>query len=215
MDGAKLQEFRRESREQLMNLKPEMIELYDTKSELPPLYSLVFQPTQKDLIEKIHKLQDHLRSIEPNNYYYSDTEFHSTIIGNFPVSLGYEKLLTVIQKYLQVTNFKFQVTGLGSNRFCSSVSCYPVDFSIHEFREKIRKDVGDHGDDLKVHLETYEYMGWINYMRYMKTPSEKLLEALRSYIDTDFGIWSEGKLRLYETTSKTLNPLKRTLIWEY
>lgn len=214
MDDQIFKLFKTQSKEQLLTLTPKDIVPYNVESEIPRCLSLVFQPTQKDLLDKIHKLQKMQQMIEPDNYYYSDAEFHSTIIGNFPASINNEKLIEAIQKHINIKQLKFHISGVGSNKYCTSISCYPIDFSIHELREKVRKEIGDYGDDLKVHLETYEYMGWINYMRYKVRPSEELLNILRSHTDTDFGTWTEGKLCLYETTSKTLNPNKRRLIWE-
>lgn len=199
-----LAKFRHDSIAQLTGLKPLDVVPFDY-SELPENYTLVARPDDAT-IEQICNLQKKLQTIEPNHYYYPSSQLHLTLIGLLPSSLDVTNVIDVVSDVLKKYDLKFRMKGVGSNKYCTSVSAYPLGFSIHQLREEIRAGLEVHGDDFATHLDTYEYMGWVNYMRYTKTPSEKLLEAIRSYIDTDLGMMVPRSVELYLNKSKILAP---------
>ena len=204
------QQFREESLGQLKKLDPENIVLFDDK-DIPPNYTLVIRPNEQTL-QVFKKFYAHLQDIEPNHYYYPENDLHLTVIGNIPTSTNLDNLVETISSEIVKRNLIFKLWGLGSNIFCSSVSAYPVDFSLHELRDGIRSKIGTHGDDYSNILESYEYVGWINYLRYLQKPSQEFLNMLFSYKDTNFGEMQPSVIQLYLNTSKVLDSNKAKLI---
>lgn len=210
MEKNYLQQFRLQSLDQLEKLRPENIITFD-RTDIPINYTLVARPNDH-ILEVFKKLYFQLQDIEPNHYYYPYKDLHLTLIGNIPVDTDLENLIDAINVETSKTKFQFNLRGLGSNRYCSSVSCYPVDFSLHELRKNIRNRIHVHGDNYSTILESYEYVGWINYLRYLHKPSQQFLNKLFSYRDTDFGKMQSLTIQLYSNTSKVLDSRKAKLI---
>jgi hypothetical protein len=123
-----------------------------------------------------------------------------------------ENLIETVSSEIAKGNLFFKLWGIGSNKYCSSVSAYPVDFSLHKFRENIRKKIHAHGDDYSSILKSYEYVGWINYLRYLHKPSQELLDTLYDYKDTIFGDMEPSSIRLYQNKSKVLDASRAKLL---
>lgn len=213
MDKNILRQFRQESLKQLSKLDPEEIIIFGDP-EIPGNYTLVAQPDEHTIL-RIKELYTQLQAIEPNHYYYPENILHLTLIGNLPLTLDLDKFRQNLPRILKSYNFSFKLCGLGSNIYSSSLSAYPANFFIHELREELRNLAGSHGDDYTSIIKSYEYVGWISYLRYLQKPSPEFLNKLYSYKDTLFGEMNPKIIKLYKTTSNVLSVGKAELIHNF
>lgn len=147
-------------------------------------------------------------------YVYPVTEVHLTMIGNVSMATDPELIMDTVRIATRDMTLGFRMVGVASNMLAVSVSCYPQDFSIYEFRQQIRSAIKNPSDDYTVHLQEYEHMGWINFMWYLRRPTAAELEEFRSLIHEKFGVFRPTKLQLYKNRSKVLNSEKRELVGE-
>lgn len=206
-------EFRTASLAQLQALRPQDIEIFEHKP-VPPNYTVIARPDEetKRTIEKIIR---ELQQLEPNQFYYPLDQLHLTLIGNIPLSTNLDRLIETVQTELPKITLSFQLKGLGSNALCLSTSAYPQGFSLHTFRENIRHAVGAHGDDYSSFLASYEYVGWINFLRYYRAPSQLFLDRLYTYRDTVFGELKPSSVQIYRNMSQTIDPDNSQLLHEF
>jgi 2'-5' RNA ligase len=210
MENPIFQEFRQQSIDQLKNLKRADINIYDYKDS-PPHYTIVGRPN-KESIEIFRKLYSELQVIEPDQYYYPLDILHITFVGDLSIDTDTEQLINAGKNAAKGMNFEFDLFGIGSNKNSSGVTAYPINFSIHEFREKIRKEIGQHGNDYSGILKNFEYMAWVNYLRYTKTPSQEFLDKLYSLKDTHFGKIRVDKLEVFKFWSRVFEKDKVELM---
>lgn len=196
-------EFRQESINQLKQLKPEDVKVFNS-SAIPLVYTVIARPN-KETTAIIVKIQKQLKSIDPHHYYYPSAQLHLTLIGNIASSLNKDILINSLRKNL-TSPIQFILYGLASNKFCASISAYPLNYNLSNMREAIRKDIGDQGEDYQIHLSSYEKMGWINFMRYLKTPKQELLDELRRSSEEYVGLFKPENVEVSLTTSKVLDP---------
>lgn len=199
---------------QLKNLQTQDIQIFEDKP-IPENYTIIARPNEK-MINKIVELIDELKKFDENQFYYPPKQMHLTIIGNINISHSQEKIVQAIEEIVKINRMKFNLIGINSNIYCTSVSAIPVDFSLHEIREKLRQQIGD-GDDFgkpsSFRLPEYEHVGWINFMRYLKQPKDQFLKKLYEFHDKNFGEMKVEKIELWNNQSKALNPKIGKLIY--
>ncbi len=206
--------FKEKRDKQLENLQPEDVIPFDF-TPIPTSYSLILRPDQGTYM-KLSALQDELKIIDNDQYYYPKDRLHLTLIGGFSSALNEELIVTAIRDSLSKYNpIRFTLGVIASNQYCSSVSALPISFSLHDFREEIRAKVGENGDDYYQHVFYYEYVGWINYLRYLKQPKEALLNALREKKEYSVGEMTPSSISLFKTSSRILHPKETTIIHEF
>lgn len=203
MEDQYFTEFRQQSFLQLRDLKPADIVPF-TASKVEPNYTILAIPNA-EVIKQTQEFITELKNIDPGQYYYAPQQLHITILGGLTMNLSPEEFVARTRPVLAKYKVKFQIVGLGSNQNSSSALAYPDRFSLHNLREELRHAVGQKGTPYDIHLSRYEYMGWMNYMRYLKTPKEELLTTLRNNEDRFFGALPLPTLELYKATSKVLH----------
>lgn len=202
-------DFRLQSLSQLNNLKPTDVVSFDNQL-IPENYTIVAH-LDVQTIHTITSLQQSLTAIDSSHYYYPTNQLHLTLLGNIDISIDPERILKAIATVCSAP-MQFSLLGLGSNQYGASISAYPRNFSIAEIRKKLRIMIGDSGDDYSVHLQAYESVGWITFLRYLQEPKNELLEALKNSAETDFGTVIVNEISLYSTTSKVLAPEQAKLV---
>ena len=205
-------QFRKQSLEQLKNLRPEHIEIFDYE-DLPQNDTAVFR-LDKSTIETIKELQTKLRTYSDDQYYYPTDQLHITLIGNLDININPKRITIALKKCLTgYKDLEFVLLGLGSNQYGSSISAYPT-FNLAKLRNNLRQEIGSQGDDYSIHLSAYEEVGWINYLRYLNRPDHKFLELLYKQKDTFFGYCKPRSLELYTNSSKVLASDSTSLVWK-
>lgn len=202
-------EFRNQSLDQLENLKPSDVVVFDNQP-IPENYTVVAHVDDKTS-NAIVSIQDRLAEIDVQQYYYPAKQLHLTLLGNIKVTVDPELITRAVNAAFK-TPIKFILYGLGSNQYCGSMSAYPHRFSITECRKILREIIGVKGDDYSIHLPAYENVGWINFMRYLHQPKEELLKELKANKESYFGDFVVKEISIYRNKSKVLDPDQSELI---
>ena len=208
-----LDQFRHESLSQLHALQASQIRVFQFE-RISECYTLIARLDDASRREVLG-LQNDLQQIDPTQFYYPEQNLHLTLLGNLPLTIDSKDLIEIVGAVLGKYSIQFNLEGMGSSESCASVSAYPHDFSIFTMREELRSLIGMKGDDYSSILQSYEYMGWINVLRYLHIPNQTLLEKMYSYKDTSFGMFTPKIIQLYKTTSKIIEPSESELIKEW
>ncbi|MEP7167022.1 MAG: hypothetical protein ABI758_03535 [Candidatus Woesebacteria bacterium] len=213
MEANIFQTFHQASLQQLSEVNPKNTKIFkDSKGE--ENYTLVARPESK-LVAIILDIQKKLKSIDPHHFYYPEKRLHMTIIGGISLSTSEHTLIGKLQTVLENRSLEFDCRGSGTNTSAASLSFYPKGFSLHELREQIRFKINEKGTDFTIWIPTYEYVGWINFVRYQNVPKNELLEEIRKYKEEKFGIFSFSKFDLIKTSGLVLNPEWTTIAHEF
>jgi len=212
VDNPIYQKFKEASNKQLASLKPSDVVLFES-DEIPENYTLV-APATEEIVQVIKTIFLCCPNYIQGQYLYPDTEIHLTMIGNMSTSIDPELIMNAVKKAIQESKLLFRMFGVASNMHAVSISCYPQDFDMNSFREQVRSDIKDTSDDYTIHLQEYEYMGWLNFMRYLRQPTAPELDELKLLMNEEFGIFKPTRLQIYKNRSHTLNEKKRELVGE-
>lgn len=204
-----VREFREQSLGQLKQLEQSDVVVFDSKPILEN-YTIVAHLDDKTS-NAVVSLQEELKEIDAKQYYYPTEQLHLTLLGNINIATNPERIAEAVRVAFK-SPIVFVLFGLGSNKYCASMSAYPHNFSVSGCRSTLRNIIGETGDDYSIHLPAYEEVGWINFMRYEQQPKAELLKELYANRDTYFGEFVVRKVSLYLNRSKVLAPDQAELI---
>ncbi len=213
MDKSVYQKFKEASNKQLAELKPSDVVLLES-DEIPENYTLV-APATEEVLQVIKGIVQKCPNFIRGQYKYPDTEVHLTMIGNMGASIDPELIKNAVKKAMQESTLSLRMVGVASNMHAVSISCYPQGFDMYAFRQQVRSEIKDPGDDYTIHLQEYEHIGWVNFMRYLRQPTLPELDEFKLLMHEEFGNFKPTKLQLYKNRSKTLNENKRELVAEF
>src|SRR5258708_31567988 len=154
MNQQQFAQFREQSMEQLNNSDTSSFvsQLYKSDSLEKRNYTIVALPHPK-LISAIDVIQKELISIAPMDFFYPPERLNLTILGSIPIETDIEELKHSLINVLKETELTFRFWGTA----VSSISAYPVGFSLKQLRETLRKILMTRADDYTIHLPMYEY----------------------------------------------------------
>lgn len=154
---------------------------------------------EKDLTF-VNILIDTLRSVDPNQLFYTPSQLHVTLLGQIDLNSDKNQIIKTVQDFLDQNKIMFHLFGVGGGKKAAFVTAYPIGFSIDKFRLKLRKVGGG-----KVFDDPYEKLAWINFMRYLVKPRGEFFDVLRGKTNTDFGIVKPSTIQLLKNSSRLLN----------
>lgn len=210
-----VEEIKKEVFSQFDGLDPGKVVLFeiDRDDKLVENYTLVYFP-EGDVINNLESEVGQIKSIQNDLFFLEREKWHITMIGEIGLEIDEKKLIDVIKNELLDMKITFNVTGYASNKSTASFLTYP-DFDLHSFRENIRQKLGIAGTDYTIHLSVYEFMGWINFVRYISVPNIKFFEYIKERRDVDFGNINSGKLKLLRNRSRTLRDGEFEVVHEF
>lgn len=210
-----VEEIKKEVFSQLDGLDPDKVVLFevDRDDKLVENYTLVYFP-EGDVINNLEGEVGQIKSIQNDLFFLEKEKWHITMIGEIGVEIDEKKLIDVIKNELIDMKIAFNVTGYASNKSTASFLTYP-DFDLHSFRENIRQKLGIVGTDYTIHLSVYEFIGWINFVRYISVPNIKFFEYIKQKRNVDFGNINSGKLKLLRNRSRTLRDGEFEVVCEF
>lgn len=209
-----IEEIKREVAWQLACINQQTVTPFDLRKddEIKENYTLNFFPDELNL--KMTEELGKLMSIQKDLFFLDGEKLHITLVGEIDVGIDSQKIIGLVDSWLSQNTVSFEMNGFASNKSTASILAYPT-FDLHGLRELVRTGLGIKGTDYTVHLSVYEYIGWINFVRYTNMPSEKFLNYLKSGKDTDFGILSTGKIKLLKNRSRLLRDGKFEVVHEF
>lgn len=205
--------FRQQSLDQLKNFTPSQAKT-NLSDSIEKNYTLIARLPQMS-IKKFRDLYKQINQIDPGQYLYSANNLHLTLIGKLNQNQEPTTLVQQLQSILSQHQLKFHLYGINSYIYHSSVCAYPLGFSLHKFRQQIRNTLKDKGDDYSKYLPAYDYVGWINFLRYQHQPAQPLLDFYYQQKDQSFGIFRPRIIDLLSTTSKLLKQSDTQLIHRF
>ncbi|MBP9699661.1 hypothetical protein KBD71_00085 [Candidatus Woesebacteria bacterium] len=208
-DPSIFQQFANQSGKQLDDFIAKDVKVYDFAVE-PPFITVVGR-LDASSVGKIKAVQEQLESADPNQFYYPVSLYHLTILGRIPSTLDQATLFSTLDEVLR-EKMTFHLEGVATNQLTSSVSAYPQDFSLYQLRQSIRRQLSIEGDDYAKHLAPYEYMGWVNLLRYLQVPTQSFIDTLKAYRTTDFGTLKISTIEVYLLQKRILDPAFSTCI---
>ncbi len=208
-----IEEIKQKVAWQLAGINSETITPYvDERDDvLKENYTVVLFPNCN--LKKLNDEVSHLKQIDDGLFYLDPSKWHITLIGEIDISTDQEKIIETIKKQLDGLKVEFEVNGFASNKSTASFLTYP-DFDLHLFRDEVRNSLGLSGTDYTIHLSTYEYIGWINFVRYTSVPNLEFLRYLRVKKDLDLGDMS-GSIKLLKNKSRTLKDGMFEIVYEF
>jgi hypothetical protein len=207
-----IEEIKREVAWQLAGISPDTVKLFDRDKDdlLEENYTINFFPSEWPNVT-VSQI-DEIKKIDSELFFLERDKWHITFVGEIDTRADVE----VIKKTMKEWKHKisFELNGFASNKTTASFLAYP-NFDLHDFRQTIREGLGIGGTDYTVHLSIYEYIGWVNFVRYTSAPNVEFFDFLRKNKNLDLGNISEGKIKLLKNKSRTLRNGEYEVVAEF
>jgi 2'-5' RNA ligase len=116
--------------------------------------------------QRVANFLSRLRRLEPEQYYYSPSEFHITVLSLFTATVEYERLLARADEYAAVVNSIFrkvapiqiEFTGITASRSAIMIQGFCETEALNNVRDALRKELRRRrlaeGVDQRYRLET-------------------------------------------------------------
>ncbi len=166
---------------------------FDTRRGITLLARLEFK-----VLNKIIKFIEKCKTIEPDQYFYKNSDIHITILTiiscyeNFTIDLiNRNDYIEIIKKALSgINNFKIQFKGITASDSCIMIKGFPLNNDINIIRENLRKNFKSskltNSIDKRYRLIT-AHSTIIRFKNNLKNPI-KLIELIEKYKKYNFGI---------------------------
>lgn len=168
-------------------------------------YTILARPNAP-LLGLVTSFQEKLQSIDPRHFYYPSDRLHMTLVGGITAARHPNEVIEAVRPIFQNLSLLFRIWGTTSNTSAASFSFYPQNFSLHDLRERTRRAVGEHGTDFTIWIPEYEYVGWMNFVRYQTEPKEELLAEIGIHLEEEFGAADFTRFEIVKTSGLVLNP---------
>lgn len=180
-------------------------DLIDAKHDNRYGLSLLIRPSDTVKVE-IQKFLDKLKKVEPNQYYYPNTDIHITIISIISCYEGFKlntiepsKYVELIKKCIPVNEkAKIHFKGLTLANSCILLKGYVSNNSIDELRSNLRLAFTnsnlDQSLDERYLLQTAH--STVVRLREKLNKKDEFLKLIDTYIDYDFGTFEIDTIEL-------------------
>jgi len=204
-----------------MNLEEHYNQLYKTSSEaiLNQKYSLdlnihnpsdsrygatiLIRPSEK-IKEKIHSFLDDLKKIEPNQYYYPNSDIHITVLSIISCYEGFsldkidaEDYVKIIQKSLEDSGeIKIKFHGVTASDSAIMIQGFPTDENLNNLRDKLRENFRKTTLEQSIDSRYSISAAHATVMRFTEElqNTERLIAKTNEFRDFDFGEFIVEKL---------------------
>lgn len=206
-----------------MNLAEHYNQLYKTSSEtiLNGNYSLdskindpsdsrfgitlLLRPSEK-IKSNIQLFLNELKAVEPNQYYYPDSDIHITVMSIISCYEGFsldkinvEDYIKIIEKSLEdLGEIKIEFRGVTASNSAIMIQGFPSDETLNNLRNKLRENFRnstlEQSIDSRYSIAT-AHSTVIRFTEKLQNP-EKLIEVVEQFRDDNFGEFTADKLEL-------------------
>jgi len=185
--------------------------------------TLLVRPNE-EIKNEINKFLSDLNSVDPDQYYYPDSDLHITVCSiiscydGFSIDLikpdDYIKLLDIC--LLEKKSFKMSFKGITASPSCVMIRGF-FENTLNEIRGNIRHYFQNSSIQQSIDQRYVQQTGHITAVRFRKQLADKdaYLEVFNKYLDYDFGSFEVKEMELvfndwYQRKSrvKTLGVLK-------
>ncbi|WP_394775003.1 mutarotase [Flavobacterium sp.] len=167
--------------------------------------TLLIRPNEK-VKAAIQLFLDELRAIEPQQYYYPDSDIHITVMSIiscyecFTVDkINIQEYIDIIQQSLVVLDkIKIEFKGITASPSAIMIQGFPTDESLNILRDKMRENFKnstlEQSIDSRYSIAT-AHSTVLRFQEKLQNP-EKLIEVIEQFRDYDFGEFTVGNLEL-------------------
>lgn len=167
--------------------------------------TLIARPDQR-VKDNIQFFLSKLKEIEPEQYYYPNSDIHITVMSIISCHTGFnldqikvEDYVCLIQKSLKGFR-KFQITfrGLTASPSCVIIQGFPEDNTLNKIRESLR--VNFRSTDLQQSIDKRytiqtAHSTVVRFRKPMRQP-DRFLTTMKAYRDYDFGTFEIDRFEL-------------------
>lgn len=193
-----------ESKAKIAGGNYEIDELIDSKDDCRFGITLVIRPDESTKANIQHFL-DEVKAIDPNQYYYQNSDLHITVMSIISCYVGFELEQINIQDYVKLIeqvllkhrSFKIQFKGLTASPSCILLQGFLTD-TLNEIRDDLR--IGFKNSDLQQSIDKRyaiqtAHSTIIRFKQALKN-KDQLLEVVEKYRDFDFGTFDVQEMEL-------------------
>lgn len=167
--------------------------------------TLLIRPNET-IKNKIHSFLDQLKAIEPEQYYYPDSDIHITVMSIISCYEGFTLDKIKIQDYIDIIQqslvhldkIKIEFRGITASPSAIMIQGFPTDESLNDFREKLRenfkKSTLQQSIDSRYSIST-AHSTVLRFKEKLQKP-EKLMHIIEQFRDFDFGEFTVENLEL-------------------
>ena len=194
-----------ESINNISSNKYEIDKLIDSKFDQRFGITLLVRPSS-EVKDKIQRLLSDLKAVEPNQYYYPNSDIHITIMSiiscyeSFDIdNIELPKYIELIKKCLaQNQNIEIQFKGLTASNSCIMLQGFMNNNLLNDIRNKLR--VAFKNSELEQSLDKRYSIQTAHstIVRFRKQLNQKdeFLKIVDKYVDHDFGTFDIKKIEL-------------------
>lgn len=206
-----------------MNLAEHYNQLYKTSSEtiLSGNYSLdskindpsdsrfgitlLIRPSEK-IKTNIQLFLNELKAVEPNQYYYPESNIHITVMSIISCYEGFslDKInfvdyIKIIEKSLEdLSEIKIEFRGITASNSAIMIQGFPSDETLNNLRNKLRENfrnsILEQSIDSRYSIAT-AHSTVMRFTEKLQNP-KKLIEVIEQFRDYNFGKFTADKLEL-------------------
>lgn len=183
----------------------EIDELINSPSDNRFGITLLIRPSS-EVKNEIQKFLDELRAIDPNQYYYENSDIHITVLSIISCYDGFKLADIDISKYIQlikeslldVSNLEIKLKGITVSPSCFMVQGFMTTESLNQTRNKLRdafkNSTLQQSIDQRYTLQTAH----TTVVRFKEKLCEKskFLEVLQKYRTHEFGTFRVKSMEL-------------------
>jgi len=166
--------------------------------------TLVIRPDQNTKMN-IQRFLTEVKAIEPDQYYYQDSDIHITVMSIISCYAGFELSQIDIQDYIQLINqvlkkhksFKIQFKGLTASPSCILIQGFLTD-TLNEIRDDLRLAFKNSALQQSIDKRYTIQTAHATIMRFrakLQNPA-RLISLIEQYRNFDFGTFTVDQIEL-------------------
>lgn len=170
-------------------------------------FGITFLIRPSEIIKaNIQSFLDELKTIEPNQYYYPDSDIHITLMSIISCYDGFsldavnvhEYIDLIQQSLVRLNKIKIEFRGVTASPSAIMIQGFPTDESLNNFRDKLREDFKksslQQSIDSRYAIST-AHSTVLRFQEKLENP-QKLMQVVEKYRDYDFGEFEVENLEL-------------------
>lgn len=170
-------------------------------------FGITFLIRPSEIIKaNIQLFLNELKAIEPNQYYYPDSDIHITLMSIISCYDGFSldainvhEYIDLIQQSLVILDkIKIEFRGVTASPSAIMIQGFPTDDSLNNFRDKLREDFKksslQQSIDSRYTIST-AHSTVLRFQEKLENP-QKLMQVVEKYRDYDFGEFQVENLEL-------------------
>lgn len=179
--------------------------LIDSKNDRRFGLTLIIRPSN-EIKKKIQNFLKNFKEIEPNQYYYPNSDIHITVMSIISCYNDFDMSKIDVQKYIDLTE-KCILKGIDLNITFKGITASPSGVMVQGFmnnnelndiRDRLRKEFKNSNVEQSLDKRYLIQTAHSTIIRFRKELSqkEKFLELLDNSINYDFGTFKVNKFEL-------------------